>query len=106
MPNDASRPNPPPLTEEQIRAAYVGEPPVHDAPIHLAEYDSAWPALFQREERRIRATLGEKILRLEHVGSTAVPGLAAKPIIDMCLVVADPSDEAAYVPVLEAAGYS
>jgi GrpB-like predicted nucleotidyltransferase (UPF0157 family) len=94
-----------PLTEEQIQAAWVGEPTVHDAPIELAEYDPSWPELFRREEERIRAALGERVVQLEHVGSTAVPGLAAKPVIDMCLVVADSSDEEAYVPALQAAGY-
>lgn len=94
-----------PMTEEQIRAAWVGEPPVHDAPVELAEYDPSWPELFRREEERIRAALGERVVQLEHVGSTAVPGLAAKPQIDMCLVVADSSDEEAYVPALKAAGY-
>jgi GrpB-like predicted nucleotidyltransferase (UPF0157 family) len=94
-----------PMTEEQIRATWVGEPPVHDAPIELAEYDPRWPELFRREEERIRAALGERVVQLEHVGSTAVPGLAAKPIIDMCLVVADSSDEETYAPALEAAGY-
>jgi GrpB-like predicted nucleotidyltransferase (UPF0157 family) len=49
--------------------------------------------------------LGERVLRLEHVGSTSVPGLVAKPIIDILLVVADPADEAAYLPALERAGY-
>jgi GrpB-like predicted nucleotidyltransferase (UPF0157 family) len=93
------------MREDEIRAAWVGEPPVHDAPIELAEYDPRWPELFRREEERIRAALGERVVQLEHVGSTAVPGLAAKPIIDMCLVVADSSDEEAYVPALEAAGY-
>ena len=44
-------------------------------------------------------------MRIEHVGSTSVPGLAAKPIIDMLLVVPDPADEPSYVPALEAAGY-
>jgi GrpB-like predicted nucleotidyltransferase (UPF0157 family) len=94
-----------PMTDEQIRAAWVGEPPVHDAPIELAEYDRRWSELFRREEKRIRAALGEQVEQLEHVGSTAVPALAAKPVIDMCLVVADSSDEDAYVPALEAAGY-
>ena len=79
---------------------------MHDAPIHLAEYDPEWPALFRREEERVRRALGEKVLRLEHIGSTSVPGLAAKPIIDICLVLADTSDEAGYVPALEAAGYT
>jgi GrpB-like predicted nucleotidyltransferase (UPF0157 family) len=48
--------------------------------------------------RRIRAVLGERVLRLEHIGSTSVPELAAKPIIDILLVVADPADEPAYLP--------
>ncbi|TMK99386.1 MAG: GrpB family protein [Actinobacteria bacterium] len=95
------------MSEEQIRAAHVaGEPRVHDAPIYLAEYDPAWPDLFRREEERIRAALGDRVLLIEHVGSTSVPGLAAKPVIDICLVVADTSDEGAYVPALEAAGYT
>jgi GrpB-like predicted nucleotidyltransferase (UPF0157 family) len=94
-----------PLTEEQIRAATVGELRPHAAPIELVEYDPRWPELFRREERRIRAALGDRVLRLEHTGSTSVPGLAAKPIIDMLLVVANSADEPAYVPALEAARY-
>jgi len=61
--------------------------------------------LFSREERRIRKALGDRAIRLEHVGSTSVPDLAAKPIIDILLVVADSSDESSYVPALEAEGY-
>ena len=53
----------------------------------------------------MRGILGERVLQLEHVGSTSVPGLPAKPIIDMLLVVADSADEPAYVPSLEAGGY-
>jgi GrpB-like predicted nucleotidyltransferase (UPF0157 family) len=94
-----------PLTDEEIVAAHVGELPEHDAPIHLAEYDPAWPGLFEREATRIRTALGPKALRIEHVGSTSVPGLAAKPVLDVDLVVADSSDLDAYVPDLEAAGY-
>ena len=97
---------PEPMTEEQFKSVHVaGEPRVHDAPIHLAEYDPAWPGLFRREEERIRRALGETVLLIEHVGSTSVPGLPAKPIIDICLVVPDTTDEAAYVPALESAGY-
>jgi GrpB-like predicted nucleotidyltransferase (UPF0157 family) len=95
-----------PLTDEEIRASTVGELTPHAAAIHLAEYDPHWPDLFDREERRIRAALGERALQVEHVGSTSVPGLAAKPLIDIVLVVADSSDEDAYVPPLEAAGYT
>ena len=96
---------PPPHTDEEILAVQVGELPEHNATIELAEYDPAWPRLFEREAARIRGALGPKALRIEHVGSTSVPGLAAKPVIDIDLVVADSSDEAAYVPELEAAGY-
>jgi GrpB-like predicted nucleotidyltransferase (UPF0157 family) len=92
-------------TEEQLRAAHVWEPTRLDGPIALVDYDPAWPRLFAREAARVRAALGDRVLLLEHVGSTSVPGLAAKPRIDMLLVVADSTDEAAYVPALEAAGY-
>src|SRR5690606_29898587 len=61
--------------------------------------------LFEREAKRIRSALGDRALRVEHVGSTSVPGLCAKPVIDILLVVPDSSDEASYVPALEAAGY-
>ena len=73
--------------------------------IRLVDYRAGWPALYEREAVRIRAALGERVLLLEHVGSTAVPGLAAKPIIDLCLAVADPAVEAQYVPPLEQVGY-
>lgn len=95
----------PPMTEEQLRASVVGELQTHDAPVTLVDYDPEWPRLFAREEARIRAALGDDVVALEHVGSTSVPGLAAKPIIDILLVVADTADEPAYVPRLEAAGY-
>src|SRR5688572_6826440 len=83
----------------------IGGPTVHDGTIHLADYDAAWVVSFQREAARIRAALGAAALAVEHVGSTSVPGLVAKPIVDIVLVVVDSSDEAGYVPALEAAGY-
>jgi GrpB-like predicted nucleotidyltransferase (UPF0157 family) len=94
-----------PKTEEQLRASQVGELVPLAGPIQLAEYDPQWPRLFEREAGRVQAVLGERVLLLEHVGSTSVPGLAAKPRIDMLLVVADSAGEPAYVPALEAAGY-
>jgi GrpB-like predicted nucleotidyltransferase (UPF0157 family) len=94
-----------PLTEEQIRAATVGELVPLAGPIQIVDYDPEWPRLFERESERVRSVLGDRVLLLEHVGSTSVPGLAAKPRIDMLLVVADSADESAYVPTLEAAGY-
>ena len=72
----------------------------------LVEYDPEWPAWFAQAEEQIRGALGDAVLQLDHVGSTSVPGLAAKPLIDINLVVADTTDEAAYVPQLEAVGYS
>ena len=94
-----------PHSDDEIRAVTIGELPEHNATIYLAEYDPAWPTLFEREAERIRSALGDRALRIEHVGSTSVPGLPAKPVIDIDLVVRDSSDEAAFVPSLEAVGY-
>ena len=94
-----------PLTEEQIRAVHVGELTPLVGPIQIVDYDPEWPRLYGREVERIQTALGDRVLALEHVGSTSVPGLAAKPRIDMLLVVADSADEQAYAPALEAAGY-
>ena len=93
------------MNEEEIRAATVGEPRVLDGTIDLVDYDRAWPDLFTRESERIRSTLGNVARALEHVGSTSVPGLAAKPIIDIVLAVSVSANEAAYVPALGAIGY-
>ncbi|MCY1019142.1 GrpB family protein [Pyxidicoccus sp. MSG2] len=92
-------------TEEELRAATLGELKPLTRPIVVSDYDPAWPALFEREAARVRATLDARVKRLEHVGSTSVPGLPAKPVIDMVLTVEDSADEASYVPVMEAAGY-
>lgn len=73
--------------------------------ITVAEYDPRWTEMFAREAERIRAALGERALQIEHAGSTAVPGLAAKPVIDVVLVVADSREECVYAAALEAAGY-
>lgn len=94
-----------PSREEEILAARVGgNVPTH-VPIVISDYDPEWPRLYEREAQRIRAALGERVVLLEHVGSTSVPGLAAKPRIDILLIVPDSADEPAYVPTLEAAGY-
>jgi GrpB-like predicted nucleotidyltransferase (UPF0157 family) len=74
--------------------------------VTLAAPDPEWPALFDREAARIRRAIGDRALLVEHVGSTAVPALVAKPVIDIALAVADSADEAAYLPALEAAGYT
>ena len=92
-------------TEEEIQAYSVDIIKPLTGPIAFVEYDPDWPALFAREEARIRSILGGRVLRLEHTGSTSVPGLAAKPIIDITMTVEDVLDEPAYVPDLAAAGY-
>jgi len=73
--------------------------------IVLADHDPAWADRYELERRRVVGALGERVLRIDHIGSTSVPGLAAKPIIDIDLTVADPADEDAYVPDLVRAGY-
>jgi GrpB-like predicted nucleotidyltransferase (UPF0157 family) len=89
----------------------IGEPDFlipparHDRTVYLAESDPMWAEWYAREEDRIRTALGPRALAVEHVGSTSVPGLAAKPVIDIVLVVTDSSDEVEYVPDLEGAGY-
>jgi GrpB-like predicted nucleotidyltransferase (UPF0157 family) len=95
-----------PANEEYLRACTIGELTPLAAPIILVEYDSHWPARFQHEAERICSALGEQALRVEHVGSTSVPGLTAKPIIDILLVVADSANETEYVPALQTAGYA
>ncbi|MGI8522611.1 MAG: GrpB family protein [Nocardioides sp.] len=73
--------------------------------IRVEEYDDAWPAAFERVASAVRDALGARMLEIHHVGSTSVPGLPAKPIIDVDLVVSDPADEAAYLPALVGAGF-
>src|SRR4051794_922946 len=73
--------------------------------IIVVPYDPSWLDRFNTEAARIAGALGENALAIEHVGSTSVPGLAAKPIIDILVVVKDSSDESAYLNQLEAAGY-
>ena len=89
--------------EERIREVIIGE--VESPAIVIANYDPAWPGRFRREAAKIRAALGEAALAIEHIGSTSGPGLVAKPIVDILVVVEDSSDEASYVPALESAGY-
>ncbi|WP_134740261.1 GrpB family protein [Nocardioides sp. 503] len=82
-------------------------PPHRQTPyeIEVADHDTAWPASFAEVDALVRGALGARVLELHHVGSTSVPGLPAKPVIDVDLVVAEPADEAAYLPALVAAGF-
>lgn len=102
-------------TNEEITRHHDSPPPPGEYPwvvapsppseIRIVEYDEGWPGDFERMAQRIREALGARVLELHHVGSTSVPGLPAKPIIDIDLVVDDPAAEDSYVPALEAVGF-
>lgn len=91
--------------EEGLAKITIGQPKRLQGRIEIRDYDPGWARLFAREAERIRRLLGDRVVRLEHVGSTSVPGLPAKPIIDIVLEVPDSSEEPAYVPELEAGRY-
>src|SRR5579872_3174941 len=93
------------MSEEELQAIHIGGMTPLTGPIQIDDYNPEWPALFEREAMRIRAALGDRVVLLEHVGSTSVPGLAAKPRIDILLIVPNSADEPSYVPALEAVGY-
>ncbi|GAA1723494.1 GrpB family protein [Microbacterium paludicola] len=101
-------------TARDITTFFDGEPPAGLSPwvvppvaehIAIVEPDPAWPEVYAELAARIRATLGPRALDILHVGSTSVPGLPAKPIIDIDLIVADPADEPAWLPALQDAGF-
>jgi GrpB-like predicted nucleotidyltransferase (UPF0157 family) len=73
--------------------------------IEMRDPDPDWPRQYTLLAARIREALGWRALQLEHVGSTSVPGLPAKPVIDIDLTVADPGHEQDYRPALEKAGF-
>jgi GrpB-like predicted nucleotidyltransferase (UPF0157 family) len=84
---------------------YLQPRAVHNKQIYLAEPDAGWPLEYADVEAGLHAALGDRAKLVEHVGSTAIPGLVAKPILDILLLVADSADESAYVSQLEGAGY-
>ncbi len=91
--------------DEDLAKCTIGGPQPLTGPIRICDYDPVWPDLYRAEEYRIRSVLGDRVVRIEHAGSTSVSGLAAKPVIDIVLEVSDSSDEAAYLADMEAAGY-
>ena len=104
MPDESDKPNKP-LSEEYLQKHTVGELRPLSGPILLVDSDSTWRHQYEEEAQRILTALGDRALRIEHVGSTSVPGLLAKPIIDIALVVAESSNEPDYAAALETAGY-
>jgi GrpB-like predicted nucleotidyltransferase (UPF0157 family) len=94
------------MDDDRLRAVTVGELAPYADKVVVEEYDPRWPEWFAAERVSITGALGERALLVEHTGSTSVPGLAAKPIIDILLLVADSADESGYLPALdEGAGY-
>jgi len=92
------------MKNDSRRTVLLGGPEKRE--IVIVDYDPTWPTKFERHAKKIQDALQGKAVSIEHVGSTAVPGLAAKPIIDIDLVVEDSSNESSYLPALEAAGYT
>ena len=92
-------------TPEQMAAALVGEPPEKWQSIVIEDYDPAWAGQFAAVGARLSQALGDQVIGIEHVGSTSVPGLAAKPIIDIDLSIEDTAEESRYLPALEGLGY-
>lgn len=111
MSDTAKSEYPPEITERDIGdaenpgAGWVGGPKAPPHPVVIVEPDPDWPAWYTAEAARIREALGDLAVRIEHVGSTSVPGLPAKPIIDIDLQVADSAAEDGYVPRLAEYGY-
>ena len=91
------------MTDEKQITGLIGGP--EKRKIEIVDYQSVWPQKFQQHADVISKALGGAALRIEHVGSTSVPGLAAKPIIDILLIVRDSANEDLYLPPLEAVGY-
>lgn len=77
------------MAEDYLKQVTVGEVEPLSGAIRLCPYDPRWPDQFRREAEKIRAALGDRALAVEHVGSTSVPGLCAKPILDILLLTAD-----------------
>ena len=92
-------------TPDQNAIALVGERPARWDHIVIEDYDPAWAGRFDAAASSLEGTLGGLIIAIEHVGSTSVPGLPAKPVIDIDLLIEDTADESRYVPALATLGY-
>jgi GrpB-like predicted nucleotidyltransferase (UPF0157 family) len=91
------------ITDDRLNALLVrGMRPVL---VELVDPDPAWAERYARRAAELRAALGPRARLVEHVGSTSVPGLVAKPTVDIVLGLDDVDDEPAYLPDLEALGY-
>lgn len=90
--------------DAKLRSVLIDGP--QPATVEIVAYDETWPERFAEFRSALRGRLGPRAIRIEHIGSTSVPGLAAKNIIDICLTVADPDDEPAYLDDLLSLGWT
>lgn len=98
--------NDPPLDpelERELEQVLIGER--QPGPVQLVEYDSRWPQRFEVVRAELAGSLAERAIAIEHIGSTAVPGLVAKPIVDVLLTVPRVEPEDPYAPAIIALGY-
>lgn len=93
-------------TEEYLAEVTIGVREPLNSVIYLAPHDPTWASKFLLLAGRIRDALAERVMLLEHVGSTSVLGLSAKPVIDVVLAVSNSADESSYVPALEKQGFA
>jgi GrpB-like predicted nucleotidyltransferase (UPF0157 family) len=92
------------LAPPGVNPYVAGQAPSSD--VRIIPYDPAWPAAYEQVAGRVRTALGDNALELAHVGSTSVPGLAAKQVIDIDVTIADNHDESSYVPKLQEHGFT
>ena len=92
-------------SDEYLQAVTIGTVEKLEGTIELREYDPVWPEQYRAERKKIAEALQGEMISVEHVGSTSVPGLCAKPILDLLLLMEDSAAEERYVPALERAGY-
>lgn len=92
--------------DEYVDSVTIGERDPLEGDVFLADYSPDWPLWFASEKEKIEKALGDKALQIHHVGSTSVPNLVAKPLLDLLLLVPDAAKEEDYVVPLEALGYT
>lgn len=103
MRRGGSHRQPDPELERWLDESVIGER--QPGRVRLVEYDPEWPARFERTRVGLIGALGPTAMRIEHVGSTAVPGMVAKPVIDVLVTVDDVEDEPRYLPAIVELGY-
>ncbi|ALE93400.1 hypothetical protein AOC05_15505 [Arthrobacter alpinus] len=92
-----------PVSDEHLDSVLIGGR--EERPIVIMEYDADWPSRFDALALTLKVAIADVALSVEHIGSTSVPGLAAKPIIDILVTVEDVANEDSYLGKLEAAGF-